>query len=156
MVGPVGRRAVVALRTAREQVFRELKFELPSTHVKRFVVTAELVNDSLAELKKLLAESLHEEQLVMRQLVHEFADRFRETHELALKFTDDAADWIAELAGIEAVPVRDLCAKRFKDFQFGLKLIAQNTGQKEFTVDRAAAETPDKALSDWVVASYRK
>jgi endopeptidase Clp ATP-binding regulatory subunit ClpX len=144
------------LMTVCEQVFRELKFELPSTHVKRFVVTAELVNDSLAELKKLLAESLHEEQLVMRQLVHEFADRFRETHELALKFTDDAADWIAELAGIEAVPVRDLCAKRFKDFQFGLKLIAQNTGQKEFTVDRAAAETPDKALSDWVVASYRK
>jgi len=49
-----------------------------------------------------------------------------------------------------------LCATKFKDFQFGLKLIAQNTGQQEFTIDADAVEKPDKVLSDWVVASYRK
>jgi hypothetical protein len=54
------------------------------------------------------------------------------------------------------VQVRDLCAARFKDFQFGLKLIAQNAGQQDFTIDRATAEAPDQALSNWVVASYRK
>ena len=37
----------------------------------------------------------------------------------------------------------------------GLKLIAKNTGQKRFVIDRKAAENPDKQLSDWVVASYR-
>jgi len=36
-----------------------------------------------------------------------------------------------------------------------LKLISQNSGQQEFSIDRDAVETPDKVLSDWVVASYR-
>jgi endopeptidase Clp ATP-binding regulatory subunit ClpX len=144
------------LMTVCERVFRDLKFELPSTHVKRFVVTRELVDDPLAELKKLLAESAKEEHVVMRQLVHEFAVRFREAHSLTIQFTDDAAEWLVEQALAQSISVRDLCAARFKDFQFGLKLIAQNTGQQEFTLDRAAAETPDKVLSDWVVASYRK
>ena len=40
-------------------------------------------------------------------------------------------------------------------FQFGLRLIAQNTGQQEFTVDAPAVEAPDQVLSEWVVASYR-
>jgi len=43
-----------------------------------------------------------------------------------------------------------------KDFQFGLKLVAQNTGQTEFTLDEQAVEAPDKILSQWVVASYQK
>src|SRR5204862_5369129 len=38
-----------------ERVFREIKFELPSTHVKRFIVTAELVDDPAGELQKMLA-----------------------------------------------------------------------------------------------------
>jgi len=144
------------LMTVCERVFRDLKFELPSTHVKRFVVTRELVDDPPTELAKLLAESEKEEHVVMRQLVHEFAGRFREAHNLAIKFTDDAAEWLVEQAIAQSISVRDLCATRFKDFQFGLKLVAQNTGQQEFTLDRAAVETPDKVLSDWVVASYKK
>jgi hypothetical protein len=51
--------------------------------------------------------------------------------------------------------VREFCAQRFRDFQFGLKLIAQNTGQAEFTIGPDAVEAPDRALSEWVVASYR-
>jgi hypothetical protein len=52
-------------------------------------------------------------------------------------------------------PVRDVCAKRFKDFQFGLKLITQNSGPQEFVLDKDAIESPDKVLSEWVVGSYR-
>jgi len=144
------------LMTVCERVFRELKFELPSTHVKRFVVMRELVDDSKTELAKLLAESAREEHVVMRQLVHEFAVRFRETHGLTIKFDDAAADYLVEQAVAQSMSVRELCAARFKDFQFGLKLIAQNTGQQEFALDRATVETPDKVLSDWVVSSYRK
>jgi hypothetical protein len=49
-----------------------------------------------------------------------------------------------------------MCKEKFKDFQFGLKLIAQNTGQNEFTIDGKVVEAPDKALSSWVVTSYRQ
>jgi hypothetical protein len=36
-----------------------------------------------------------------------------------------------------------------------LKLLAQNTAQSEFAIDRAVVEAPERALSEWVVASYR-
>ena len=143
------------LMTVCERIFRDLKFELPSTAVKRFIVTRELVEHPIVELQKLLAAHEKEERVVMRQLVHEFAQRFQETHGLKITFTEAAADRLVSLALERSKPVRDMCAERFKDFQFGLKLIAQNTGQKEFAIDLDSVESPDKILSEWVVASYR-
>jgi ATP-dependent Clp protease ATP-binding subunit ClpX len=143
------------LMTVCERIFRNFKFELPSTNVKRFVVTRELVNDPLSELEKLLAEHKREEREVVRQLVHDFARRFQDEHKLKIEFSNGAADLLVSQSLEQSIPVRDLCAQKFRDFQFGLKLIAQNTGQKEFTIEQEAVEAPDKVLSDWVVASYR-
>ena len=44
------------LMTVCERIFRDFKFELPSTKVRRFVVTRELVDHPAADLRKLLAE----------------------------------------------------------------------------------------------------
>jgi hypothetical protein len=53
-------------------------------------------------------------------------------------------------------PVRELCQTLFKDYQFGLKLIAQNSGTRAFDLDADAVDAPDKVLSEWVVASYQR
>src|SRR5712671_2206689 len=143
------------LMTVCERVFRDIKFELPSTNVKRFVVTKELVDDPPNELQKILADPNQEERIVARQLVEEFARRFQECHGMMLKFTDAAADMMVNEALDKAQSVRDLCSTRFKDFHFGLKLISKNSGQQEFVIDTNAVQTPDNVLSDWVVASYR-
>ena len=144
------------LMTVCERVFREIKFELPSTQVKRFVVTREVVDDPAGELKKMLAEPQREEKLAARQLVEEFAQRFDQAHGLKIRFTDQAAGLLIARAREESLPIRDLCAKLFKDYQFGLKLIAQNSGQQAFVIDADAVQAPDKLLSDWVVSSYRR
>jgi hypothetical protein len=143
------------LMTICERVFRDFKYELPSTRVKRFAVTRELVDNPAAELGKLMEENAEEERKVARQLVHDFASRFRDHYKMELRFTDGAADRLVAMAAEQSVPVRDLCAARFKDFQFGLKLIWQNTGQKEFVIDTNTVEVPDQVLSEWVVKSYR-
>jgi hypothetical protein len=143
------------LMTVCERIFRDFKFELPSTPVKRFVVTREMVDQPAGALRQLIADHEKEERVVMRQIVHEFTDRFEKEHRLIIRFTDAAADALIALALEQKLPVRDLCAGRFKDYQFGLKLISQNTGQREFTIDREAVDAPDKVLSGWVVASYR-
>jgi ATP-dependent Clp protease ATP-binding subunit ClpX len=145
------------LMTVCERTFRDFKYELPSTRIRRFVVTANVVNEPPAELKKLLEASQHEEETTVgRQLVEEFAARFSAMHDLKIRFTDAAVERLIALAAEKSKPVRDVCAERFKDFQFGLKLILKNTGQREFEVDRDAVEEPDKMLSQWVVASYRE
>ena len=141
--------------TVCERVFRDFKFELPSTVVKQIVITRELVDSPATALKTLLAERDKQERAVMTQVVREFAQRFRESFGLALVFTDDAAEHLVTLAIAQNKTVRDLCGEKFKDFHFGLKLLAQNTAQTEFTIDRAVVDAPEKALSEWVVASYR-
>jgi ATP-dependent Clp protease ATP-binding subunit ClpX len=143
------------LMTVCERIFRDFKFELPSTLVRRFVVTRDLVDNPRAELEKLFAEHKNEERHVARQLVYDFAERFRENHKLTIRFSEEAADKIVSESLEQGIHVRDLCATRFKDFQFGLKLIAQNTGQTEFDVGIEAIDAPDKVLSEWVVKSYR-
>ncbi len=143
------------LMTICERVFREIKFELPSTLVKRFVVTPELVENPVAELKKILTDPKSEERVVALQLVDEFARRFYENYGIQIRFTDAAANLLVDQALEKKQSVRDLCARRFKDFQFGLKLITQNSRPKEFVIDRDAVEAPEKILSEWVVASYR-
>lgn len=143
------------LMTVCERVFREFKFELPSTEVKRFVVTGEVVEHPADALQKLLAEHQREEKVIARRLVEDYAERFTTTHGLKIKFTEAAAARLVALAQEQSTSVRDLCAAKFKDYQFGLKLISQNTGQAEFEIDADAVEAPDKVLSDWVVASYR-
>ena len=144
------------LMTVCERIFREIKFELPSTKVKRFVVTKELVDDPAAELKKMVADPRREERIVARQLVDEFARRFQENHGMKIRFSDAAADLLVNEALEKSQSVREVCARRFKDFQFGLKLITQTSGQKEFVIEADAVQSPDKVLSQWVVESYRK
>jgi ATP-dependent Clp protease ATP-binding subunit ClpX len=144
------------LMTVCERVFRDVKFEMPSSPIKRFVVTARLVDSPAATLKEILSDPQQEERLVARQLVDEFARRFQENYHLSIRFTPAAADLLVDEALARSQSVRDLCAARFKDYQFGLKLIAQNSGPQEFVIDRDAVESPDKVLSDWVVTSYRK
>lgn len=143
------------LMTVCERVFRDIKFELPSSNVRRFVVTADLVNNPVAELEKILGDPHQEEKIVARQLVDEFARRFQENYGMKITFTPAAAELLVDEAIDKSLSVRDVCATRFKDFQFGLKLISQNSGQKEFVLDNDAVQAPDKVLSDWVVASYR-
>lgn len=143
------------LMTVCERVFRDFKFELPSTHVRRFIVTRECVENPRAALERLLAESEAEERVVLRGIVQEFAGRFQKEHGLKLVFTTPAVDRLIQLAAESHQPLRNVCAERFKDYQFGLRLIFQNTGQSEFTIDADTVEHPDKVLNDWVIASYR-
>jgi ATP-dependent Clp protease ATP-binding subunit ClpX len=113
------------------------------------------VNDPVAALKKLMAEREKQEHAMLGQVVEEFAQRFHDAHGLTLQFTPPAVERIVAVALEQGKPVRDFCADKFKDYQFGLKLIAQNTGRKEFKIDTEAVDNPDKALSDLVVESYR-
>jgi ATP-dependent Clp protease ATP-binding subunit ClpX len=143
------------LMTICERIFRDIKFELPSSKVKRFIVTRDLVDSPAAELQKMLSDPHQEERIVARELVEEFARRFHEYHGMKISFTPAATDRLVSEALEQAQSVRDLCAARFKDFHFGLKLIAQNSGRTEFVIDRDVVEAPDKVLSEWVIASYR-
>lgn len=144
------------LLTVCERVLREFKFELPSSTVRQFVVTRELVEHPREELQRILKEPAYEQRELMRQCTREFERKFEEKHKLRITFADDAVEEIVERARQSQKSVTELCRQLFKDYQFGLNLVKNNTGQTEFVIPKAALADPDKFLSEWVVASYRK
>lgn len=143
------------LMTVCERVFRHYKFELPSTKLKRFIVTREVILNPEMELARLLVEGERERFKITSAVVHEFAQRFTQSYGIRIRFTEEAAIRLAEKAEMEGVPVRDYCARSFENYQFGLKLTVLEQGAEEFILDIDAVEDPDAWLSAWVLENYR-
>jgi ATP-dependent protease HslVU (ClpYQ) ATPase subunit len=143
------------LLTVCEHVLRDFKFELPSSKVRQFVVTRELVERPRVELQRILREPAYEQRELMRQCVREFERRFDERYNLRIRLADDAVEEIIDRAQQAHKSITELCNELFKDYQFGLNLVKNNSGQTEFVIPKAALADPDKFLSDWVVSSHR-
>lgn len=143
------------LMTICERVFRNYKFELPGTSVKQFHVTRAMIDDPETELTKLMMSQVDSEIEIAKALVLEFANRFEKSHGLGLRFVPEAVDALIEIARREEKSVREICENRFEDFQFGLRIISQNSGQTQFEIDESVIADPEKILSQWVVASFQ-
>lgn len=143
-----------ALMTVCESLLRDFKFELPGTAVSELSIDADLIDkrdEVLAKYRELgkrvnVAKAREEADLYCRS--------FHEQHAIKLKFSDEAVTLLGEQAASQTRSVLQICQQRFKDYQFGLKLIQKNTGQSEFELGADAIEDADKFLSDFIVQSY--
>ncbi len=144
------------LMTVLEQLFRNYKFELPSTAIKSFEVTTDTLENPDAALKALIVENHHLQDEVWKADLERFAESFRNAHGFSLSFEDEAAEVIITTATECDKAIRTICEDMFKDYQHGLQIIHRNTGRDAFTINKAAAENPDKELSQWVVASFKE
>jgi hypothetical protein len=62
-----------------------------------------------------------------------FAERFQREHGFTLDFDSTAIAAMAARAQREGMHVEAMCAKLFKDYPFGLKLVTRSTGETRFT-----------------------
>jgi ATP-dependent Clp protease ATP-binding subunit ClpX len=143
------------LLTVTERLLRDCKYELPGSGVERLAVDEQFIADPAQGLRDLLTQGAGKREQHMAEAVARFAGQFRKLHGVGLVFAEEAVHRLAELALAENLSVRDLCARLFRDYQFGLKLIQKNTGQSEFNLPVAAVEDPDKYISELVVQSYQ-
>jgi endopeptidase Clp ATP-binding regulatory subunit ClpX len=143
------------LMTVLERVFRDFKFELPTTAIKSFSIDAAAVADPGTALQRLLRENADRQHDVLRAEVTAFATRFQQDHGFDLLFSDDAVAALIDASLAADKTIRALCEEKFRDFHHGLKLVARNTGRNQFPITRDVVEAPDKVLSTWVVESFR-
>jgi endopeptidase Clp ATP-binding regulatory subunit ClpX len=143
-----------ALMTVCEKVLRDYKFELPSTGVSEFVVTAELVNDPDTELKHIIEDADHNRNTVMCEQVRRYEAAFYAEHQLQIQFDDEATALICKRAITDEKSIQELCDDLLESYQHGLNLIKQNTGQFTFTFPKAVVENPDQLLEEWIRESY--
>lgn len=144
------------LLTVFESVFRDFKFELPSTAIKHFEVNTKVIANKTEALKELLLENQHLQKNVLREDIQRFAQGFLGQHEIELEFDEGAVECLMKESIEKDKTIRALCDIKFKDFQHGLQIIARNTGQKKFVITEAAIKNPDKVLSVWVTESFRE
>lgn len=144
------------LMTVLEQVFRDFKFELPSTGIRHFKVTGDTVDDPSSDLKKLLRENISEQRSVLMKEVKTYAQRFENQHGFTLDFDQEAVIALVEESLDADKTIRALCEQKFRDFHHGLTLISRNTGQTVFPITESVVKNAEKELSEWVVRSYRQ
>ena len=144
------------LVTILEKTFRDFKFELPSTAIKEFSVSANTVENPGDELETLLEEKRDELDESLLEDVDRYAEYFRKECGYFLKFRKAAKSAIVKESITEGRSVRAICERKFSDFIHGLGIINQRTGKKEFVIDKKVVDDPDKELSKWVVESFGK
>ena len=142
------------LVTILERIFRDFKFELPSTSIRKFSVDADTVKHPSASLKELIEDNQDLLDENMLEDVDRFVDAFMREHGFELRFRKAAKVAVVKEATAENRSVLALCEKKFKDFEHGLKIISQRTGKHSFVLDKKAIDDPDKELSRWVVESF--
>jgi ATP-dependent Clp protease ATP-binding subunit ClpX len=143
------------LMTVLENTLRGFKFELPTSGIRELVIDRETVSHPEEKLQKLLEEKQDICKQQTRKDIEAWARRFEEEHGLELTFTAGALSALCDTSLDQKRSPRVLCDELFRDFPFGLKLIARNTGKTRFSLTKTAIETPDKTLSKWVTESYK-
>ena len=143
-----------ALMTVCESLLRDFKFELPGTAVSELSIDADLFDKHDEVLAKYREMGSRVDVAKAREEADLYCREFEAKHRIRVKFSDAAVALLGEQAAVQGRSVLQLSQQRFKDYQFGLKLIEKNTGQGEFVLDKEAVEDADKFLSECVVQSY--
>ena len=102
---------------------------------------------------RLVLSSLGEPALLVARLLW-LGSLFRGLYRCLGLSVEVGIDAIIERGVTSGKTIRTICEERFRDYEFGLKLLAGKGGKQHFTITRAAVDDPDRELSRWVVESY--
>lgn len=144
------------LMTVCERLLRDFKFELPGTAVTELTIDEKLIEHREEVLEEYREKGKEVTDFKVADETECFAREFESQHGVRLIFQPDALKALSELGASRNMSPLQLCRDLFKDYQFGLKLIEKNTGNKEFILPVEAIENPDGYLSEMVVQSYGK
>lgn len=152
----VERTGARSLMTVCERTLREFKYELPSSAVREFVVSKELVQNPTAILRRLVDEPGYRQLELDVLHIHKFEDDFFRVHGMRVKFDEPATRLIHERATRRRTAARTVCEETLIGWEHGLKLVQQTTGQAAFPLGVEAVESPKAVLEKLVMCGYRR
>ncbi|MFB3887599.1 MAG: AAA family ATPase [Thermodesulfobacteriota bacterium] len=204
------------LVSAVEKVLIKFEKRLPSTDIRKFVVTREVVENPERELqqllqspstpemlarferllsqeKKVLKESIlnregefrkrygmvlpegridivinrmiekgydvntvYEEVMEIQRQVGEFERDFQRRTGIDLQFVPEAIDRVTEIILKEDGKGAMVLSRLSKDYEYGLELIREKTGQREFIITKEAVDDPEGYLDRTIREIYRR
>ncbi|MBT5855394.1 AAA domain-containing protein [bacterium] len=137
------------LGTIFEQLFREFKFELPSSNVRQFVITKEMIDTPDKVLSRLLKNPLPFEQDFSNELVRRFelslADRFG----IPIGFEKTMANRIIKEAHQEQLPINDICNRYISRIEFALRLLKNKPIKTKILIDEKIINSSEMTIESW-------
>lgn len=130
------------LISALEKILLKFETKLPSTNVKEFKVTKDVVENPQKVLDSMLFEDA----------IKGFQDKFKKEHGIRITFTSDAMEEIRRQAVEAKVRADFLCEGLFKDYGLGLKLV----DTEKFTVNDEVVSNPKEYLDRLIQQHYKK
>ncbi|MDR2812723.1 MAG: AAA family ATPase [Puniceicoccales bacterium] len=134
------------LLTILERIFRDMKFELPSTTIRSIALDAECVRNPKRYLENIL-KNCHRTNDPLGD-VERFVESFEGNFGIRLNFTPSAVEEIEKIAEDSQTGIVAVCNRLFEDFGYGLQLLLRDNEFKSFEIPREAVLHPDKFLSE--------
>ena len=100
--------------------------------------------------------TVFEEAVEIQRQVEEFEMNFKRRNGIYLQFNEEAIDRISEMILNEDGKAAAIFSRLSKDYEYGLELISDKTGQKEFIITRGAVDNPEGYLDRVIRELYRR
>ena len=100
--------------------------------------------------------TVFEEAVEIQRQVEEFEMNFKRRNGINLQFNEEAIDRISEMILNEDGKAAAIFSRLSKDYEYGLELISDKTGQKEFIITREAVDNPEGYLDRTIREIYRR
>lgn len=137
-----------------ERTFREFKYHLPHSSVRRLEVTKELVDSPMQVLEGLLEASVSKQLLDLQDQVNEIAVQWSKRFGIAINLQLEAARLLAQKALETSRPIEEVFADTFKNYEHGLSLIRKTRGIDRFEIGPDVIQDPEGTLDRWIRSYY--
>ena len=144
------------LMTVMEKTFRDFKFEIPSTSLKKLTLSRKTMEDTDVALDMLLRKSRVKRRKILSDEINDYIADFKKEHGLSLSIASAVRILMVEMSMERDVSIPAFCKERFHDLEYGLKLIARNTGRSSFSISKKFLENPTEELSRRIATSFKK
>lgn len=101
-------------------------------------------------------DKIFDEVALLYNQIRIFESDFYERHGFKITFTEDAVDEIILKALDRDTTAAVICREIARDYDYAMKLIAERSGQMQFTLPREAVLNPDEYMDDLVRTTYQR
>jgi len=142
------------LLTVCERIFRNFKYELPSTNIKEFTLSEAIVLDPEQGLEALLQEERAAKDEARKVEISEYEKAFEKKSGIAIKFDTFAVQAILRSVRDLDGSVAEHLDKLLSNYSYGLGLIRNKDPKREFIFPEEVVLNPNGLLDRWVKESY--
>lgn len=137
-----------------ERTFREYKYNLPHSNVKKLELTEKLVDSPDEVLEEILQEAKASRLDQMELEVTAIAREWSKRNGIEIRLNPEAARLLSRKALDSGDKLEEVFSEIFRDYEHGLNLIRRTQGIQEFEITADVIRNPRATLDQWIRAYY--